>query len=153
RSAIGNRFLYHGQYFDYDTGLLYLRSRFYDPYLGQFLQRDPLGYADSVNLYAGFGHNPTSLRDPTGMAPPRQRSPNGGSAHIVRDEMTPKLKTVGTRPRPIDSPRGNSVPRSRPSPHERSATIDVTDRRHGRSGLAHNVDGVAPPEEVHVRAP
>lgn len=66
RSAVGNPFLFHGAWFDYDAGLAYMRARFYDPFTGHFLQRDPEEYADSVNLYAGFGNNPTSDRDPTG---------------------------------------------------------------------------------------
>lgn len=66
RTAIENPFLFHGQYFDYDAGLSYMRARFYDPSSGAFLQRDPMQYEDSVNLYAGFAHNPTSLRDPSG---------------------------------------------------------------------------------------
>ena len=33
-----------------------------------FLQRDPHGYEDSVNLYAGFRWDPVNLRDPTGEA-------------------------------------------------------------------------------------
>jgi RHS repeat-associated protein len=68
RSAVGNPFLFHGQWFDYDTGLLFLRARFYDPYSGQFLQLDPAGYADSVNLYAGFANNPVAFRDPLGTS-------------------------------------------------------------------------------------
>ena len=67
RSTVGSPFLFHGQYFDYDTGLVYLRARFYDPFAGMFLEPDPLGYEDSVNLYAGFGNNPSSLRDPSGL--------------------------------------------------------------------------------------
>jgi RHS repeat-associated protein len=67
RSAVGCSFLFHGQYFDYDTGLLYLRSRFYDPFSGMFLQPDPLGYEQSVNHYAAFNNNPASVRDPTGL--------------------------------------------------------------------------------------
>ncbi|MDW8382032.1 MAG: Ig-like domain-containing protein [Verrucomicrobiota bacterium] len=66
RSAVGNPFLFHGAWFDYDAGLAYMRARFYDPFTGHFLQRDPEEYADSVNLYAGFANNPTSDRDPTG---------------------------------------------------------------------------------------
>jgi hypothetical protein len=31
-----------------------------------FLQRDPAGYVDSVNLYAGFANDPVNMRDPTG---------------------------------------------------------------------------------------
>ncbi len=67
RSSIGSPFLFHGQYFDYDTGLIYLRARFYDPYSGMMLEPDPLGYEDSVNLYAGMGNNPVGVRDPTGL--------------------------------------------------------------------------------------
>jgi RHS repeat-associated protein len=67
RSGIGNPFLFHGQYFDYSSGLMYLRARFYDPYSGMFLEPDPLGYEDSVNLYAGMRNNPVSMRDPTGL--------------------------------------------------------------------------------------
>ena len=67
RSAIGNPWLWQGQWFDYDAGLVYMRARHYDPGTGLFLQRDPMQYEDSVNLYAGMRHNPMTLRDPTGM--------------------------------------------------------------------------------------
>ncbi len=67
RSSVGSSFLFHGQYFDYDTGLVYLRTRFYDPFSGMFLERDPLGYEDSVNHYAGMDNNPATVRDPTGL--------------------------------------------------------------------------------------
>lgn len=68
RSAVGSPFLFHGQYFDFDAGLIYMRARFYDPASGLFLQQDPNGYEDSVNLYAAFGQNPVSMRDPSGRA-------------------------------------------------------------------------------------
>jgi len=75
RSSIGSPFLFHGQYFDYDTGLIYLRTRFYDPYSGMFFEPDPLGYEDSVNLYAGMKNNPVGFRDPSGLsAVPNRRS-------------------------------------------------------------------------------
>lgn len=67
RSSTGSSFLFHGQYFDYDAGLAYMRARFYDPASGMFLEPDPLGYEDSVNLYAAFGNNPVSMRDPSGL--------------------------------------------------------------------------------------
>jgi RHS repeat-associated protein len=67
RSSVGSPFLFHGQYFDYDTGLVYLRARFYDPYSGMFFEPDPLGYEDSVNLYAGMGNDPVGFRDPSGL--------------------------------------------------------------------------------------
>jgi RHS repeat-associated protein len=68
RSATGVSFGFHGQYFDEETGLLYCRERYYDTFTGSFLQRDPKGYADSVNQYAGFANNPVNFRDPTGSS-------------------------------------------------------------------------------------
>jgi RHS repeat-associated protein len=67
-SSIGSPFLFHGQYFDEFVGLYYLRARWYDPFTGQFLQRDPEVYTDSTNLYAGFRHNGVSYRDPSGRS-------------------------------------------------------------------------------------
>lgn len=60
-------FLFHGQVFDFDSGLLYCRARYYDPTTASFLQRDPAGMEDSVNQYAAFANNPVNYRDPTGM--------------------------------------------------------------------------------------
>jgi RHS repeat-associated protein len=62
-------FLFQGQMFDFESGLLYCRARFYDPYTAQFLQRDPAGYEAGVNQYAAFAHNPISMRDPSGAFP------------------------------------------------------------------------------------
>lgn len=69
RSSVGSPFLFHGQVFDCDTGLLYCRARFYQPSVGLFLQRDPEGYLAGVNHYAAFANNPVNFRDPTGTLP------------------------------------------------------------------------------------
>jgi RHS repeat-associated protein len=69
RSQVGNAFLFHGQYFDYESGLLYCRARFYEPSSGLFLQPDPEGFAGGANQYAAFANNPVTLRDPTGSLP------------------------------------------------------------------------------------
>ncbi|MCK6544993.1 hypothetical protein L6R52_03940, partial [Myxococcota bacterium] len=49
-----------------DADLYLMKARAFDPNTGLFLQRDPSGYEDSVNLYAGFDNDPINLRDPTG---------------------------------------------------------------------------------------
>ncbi len=53
-------------YQDPDTGLIYLRDRWYDPRTGTFLTPDPQGYGDSANLYAYCGGDPINCSDPTG---------------------------------------------------------------------------------------
>jgi RHS repeat-associated protein len=40
--SVSNPFRYTGQYQDSESGLYYLRARYYDPATQQFLSRDPL---------------------------------------------------------------------------------------------------------------
>ena len=37
------------------------------PRIGRFLQPDPMGYEDSMNLYQGFNMNPVNFTDPMGL--------------------------------------------------------------------------------------
>jgi RHS repeat-associated protein len=60
-------FGYAGQYTDAETGLQYLRARYYDPATGQMLTRDPLVRA-TRQPYAYANNTPTNLTDPTGMS-------------------------------------------------------------------------------------
>jgi RHS repeat-associated protein len=41
--------------------------RFYDSFTGKFIQRDPSGFNDGVNLYRYAGNNPVNNIDPTGL--------------------------------------------------------------------------------------
>jgi RHS repeat-associated protein len=42
-SSLGNSYLFTGRYYDAETGLYYYRARVYNPYIGRFLQTDPIG--------------------------------------------------------------------------------------------------------------
>ena len=67
--AIHNPFRYRSYYYDYETGLYYLNSRYYDPETGRFINADSLDNIDSesingFNLYLYCGDNPISFTDP-----------------------------------------------------------------------------------------
>jgi RHS repeat-associated protein len=66
-SVIGNDILFQGRRYDKETNLYYYRARYYDPIMGRFLQTDPIGYRDSMNLYQAFNMNPVNIIDPMGL--------------------------------------------------------------------------------------
>jgi RHS repeat-associated protein len=61
------RFLFAGEYLD-DSGLYYLRARFYDPVPASFLSVDP-ALAQTGSPYAYAAGNPLQLVDPLGLNP------------------------------------------------------------------------------------
>ena len=53
-SQIGNNYTFTGRRLDTETGLMYFRARYYSPELGRFISKDPIGFVDGMNLYAGY---------------------------------------------------------------------------------------------------
>jgi RHS repeat-associated protein len=64
--STANDWLFTGEQEDGDTGLYFLRARYYDPETGRFLARDPMEFNQR---YAYAGNNPVAYTDPSGLCP------------------------------------------------------------------------------------
>jgi RHS repeat-associated protein len=78
RENIRNPLRFQGQYFDTETGLHYNRYRYYDPQVGRFISKDPIGFAGGLNVYA-YAPNPVGWVDPFGLARVYRNAPYHGA--------------------------------------------------------------------------
>jgi RHS repeat-associated protein len=90
-------FRYAGYYYDKETGLYYLKSRYYSPTLGRFLTRDGYGFVkyrnpQTLNLYAYAENNPVNNTDPSGHFVPLLA---GGAAALAPGEAA-AIAALGT---------------------------------------------------------
>ena len=56
---------YCGEYFDNESGLIYLRARYYNLKTGRFISEDPI--RDGLNWYTYCANNPVKFVDPSGL--------------------------------------------------------------------------------------
>ena len=68
--GISNDHQFHGEVLEEETGLVFLRARYYDPEIGRFLTRDlivgELANPRTLNPYVFTLNDPVNLRDPSG---------------------------------------------------------------------------------------
>ena len=68
-TGIGNDLMYAGYRYDAETGNYFCNARYYNPTLGRFISRDPLGgaeFSQGTNLYAYCGNDGVNETDPSG---------------------------------------------------------------------------------------
>ncbi len=80
-------FRYNSQYYDEETGLYYLRNRYYDSSTGRFTQEDPA--KDGLNWYIYCNNNPINLHDFWGLkAVPLREEAQRLGAVVTYDEVS-----------------------------------------------------------------
>ena len=106
-----NPFRYTGEYFDAETGFIYLRARYMDPQTGRFVSEDPVG--DGVNWYVYAGGNPVAFYDPSGLSildALRERSENLSAKisqfktttiNTIKQGIKTGLKTIDSLRNPV----------------------------------------------------
>src|SRR5690606_32954149 len=63
-------FGFHGQFLDGETGYYNYGYRYYIPWLGRWLNRDPIGERGGLNLYGFVNNDGVNDADYLGLTPP-----------------------------------------------------------------------------------
>ncbi|MCR4671799.1 MAG: hypothetical protein K5637_01005 [Lachnospiraceae bacterium] len=100
-----NHLLYRGYYYDSETGLYYLNSRYYDPEVGRFINADVFVSTGqglhSSNMYAYCGNNPVNKSDSDGelagwIISGIVGAIIGGASSAINDAIMGREVTVGS---------------------------------------------------------
>ncbi|MBR1588193.1 MAG: RHS repeat protein [Kiritimatiellae bacterium] len=94
RSAIGNRILWQGREYSWTTGLYYFRNRWYDPVIGRWISKDPIGIEGGLNIYGFCDSNPINFNDAEGCGKVSllMKTVKGAWKYVSRSSAVKKLR-------------------------------------------------------------
>jgi RHS repeat-associated protein len=130
------RYRFSGKERDEETGFYYYGARYYPPWLGRWIQCDPAGPADGLNLYAFTRNNPVRHTDPNGMQTHdqvmQQIKKSGKAVHVMNPASKKTDGTIvtpgamgnvhlGPKPKPTGGNSGNNPP-PKPPPKKGGGT-------------------------------
>jgi RHS repeat-associated protein len=95
--TIPNPFKYVGQFgvMDEENGLLYMRARYYDPDVGRFISKDPIGILGGLNMFTYVQNNPVNYTDPYGLQGKSKNSGTGVSKGRLWLSVGVKILGIG----------------------------------------------------------
>ncbi|WP_347900828.1 RHS repeat-associated core domain-containing protein [Pseudomonas purpurea] len=152
QQGLTNPIRFQGQYHDHETGLHYNRYRYYDPSVGRFVSKDPIGYAGGVNIYQ-YSNNPIGWTDPLGLSPrcryDSNMNPLEKMAHSIHGES---LKPGGS-PRSFNSETIAVAVLASPDGKTQTVAASSRGRMSGAQKGRASILGVAPISVPNVSGP
>ncbi len=146
---MGARFRYTGQTVIPEASLYYYKARVYDPIFGRFLQTDPIGSKDDLDLYAYTKDDPIDGADPSGdqalSLSVDVDVDTVGDDSVIGPRGTP-LRPLGDLPEGSKGGPGSGKPFPyTPKPDETKPCLYCgEDTTKGRGPNQHNTDHIIP---------
>jgi RHS repeat-associated protein len=95
-TVYGNEMLFGGYRKDPETQLWLARNRAYHPTLGRWVQRDPSGYNQGLNLYQYVSGSPSNSTDATGLAECKYLPKEKGAVYLsIAGAFDPTFRQAG----------------------------------------------------------